>query len=222
MTDANSYMSGFGNSFETEALSGALPVGRNSPQKCSYGLYAEQLSGTAFTMPQAANRRSWLYRIRPGVKHSGRFVRVEQGLVRTAPGARDESSLSLGHLRWAPIPVPERELSFVTGLCTVTTAGDADTRNGMAAHYLFVTRSMHDEYFMNCDGEMLIVVQQNGLRFVTEFGIVEVAPGEICVIPRGVIFRVELTGGPARVRWRKLRRVVHAARSRPHRRKLPC
>ncbi len=198
MSDASSYMSGFGNSFETEALPGALPVGRNSPQKCPYGLYAEQLSGTAFTMPQASNQRSWLYRIRPGVKHAGRFTRVDAGLLRTAPAARDESSLPLGQLRWAPVAIPAGELSFVTGLCTVTTAGDADTRSGMAAHYLFVTRSMRDEYFMNCDGELLIVVQENSLRLVTEFGVIEVSPGEICVIPRGVIFRAELIGGPVR------------------------
>ncbi len=198
MSDASSYMSGFGNSFETEALPGALPVGRNSPQKCPYGLYAEQLSGTAFTMPQASNQRSWLYRIRPGVKHAGRFTRVDAGLLRTAPMARDESSLPLGQLRWAPVAIPAGELSFVTGLCTVTTAGDADTRNGMAAHYLFVTRSMRDEYFMNCDGELLIVVQENSLRLVTEFGVIDISPGEICVIPRGVIFRAQLIGGPVR------------------------
>jgi homogentisate 1,2-dioxygenase len=198
MSDALSYMSGFGNSFESEALPGALPVGRNSPQKCDFGLYAEQLSGTAFTMPQASNQRSWLYRIRPGVKHAGRFTRVDQGLLRTAPAAREESALPLGQLRWGPVPAPDGELSFVTGLCTVTTAGDADTRNGMAAHYLFVTRSMRDEYFMNCDGELLIVVQDNGLRLVTEFGVIEVSPGEICVIPRGVIFRAELIGGAVR------------------------
>lgn len=198
MSDALSYMSGFGNSFETEALPGALPVGRNSPQKCSYGLYAEQLSGTAFTMPQASNQRSWLYRIRPGVKHAGRFARVDIGLLRTAPLARDESQLPLGQLRWGPVPLPQSNLSFITGLCTVTTAGDADTRTGMAAHYLFVTASMRDEYFMNCDGEMLIVVQENELRLATEFGVIDVAPGEICVIPRGVIFRAQLLDGPVR------------------------
>ncbi len=154
--------------------------------------------GTAFTMPQASNQRSWLYRIRPGVKHAGRFTRVDAGLLRTAPAARDESSLPLGQLRWAPVAIPAGELSFVTGLCTVTTAGDADTRSGMAAHYLFVTRSMRDEYFMNCDGELLIVVQENSLRLVTEFGVIEVSPGEICVIPRAVIFRAELIGGPVR------------------------
>jgi homogentisate 1,2-dioxygenase len=192
------YMSGFGNSFETEALPGALPVGLNSPQKCNYGLYAEQLSGTAFTMPQASNRRSWLYRIFPSVKHSGRYERVSPGLLRSAPGAREESSLPIGQLRWGPPPIPQEELTFVTGLRTMTTAGDADARSGMAAHYLFVTRSMRDEYFMNADGEMLVVAQEGALRFLTEFGVIDIAPGEVCILPRGVVFRVELLGGPAR------------------------
>jgi homogentisate 1,2-dioxygenase len=192
------YMSGFGNSFETEALAGALPIGRNSPQKCNYGLYAEQLSGTAFTMPQSQNQRSWMYRIRPSVKHSGRFQKIDKGYLRSAPQAREESELPIGQLRWAPIPVPNEPLTFVSGMRTMTTAGDADTRVGMAAHYVFVTRSMENEYFSNADGEYLIVVQQNSLRFCTEFGEIEVSPGEICVIPRGVIFRVELIDGPAR------------------------
>src|SRR5690349_21663819 len=96
---APGYMSGFGNSFETEALPGALPVGRNSPQKVNYGLYAEQLSGSPFTAPQATNQRSWLYRIRPTVKHSGRYRRIDKGLIRTAPAARDESNLPIGQLR---------------------------------------------------------------------------------------------------------------------------
>lgn len=192
------YMSGFGNSFESEAVSGALPIGINSPQKCNYGLYAEQLSGTAFTMPQASNQRSWLYRIFPSVKHSGAYERVEMGYLRSAPSARDESLLPLGQLRWSPAPVPQEQLTFVQGLRTMTTAGDADTRSGMAVHYLFVTQSMVDEYFINADGELLIVTQQNGLRLVTEFGIIEVHPGEICVIPRGIAFRAELIDGPVR------------------------
>src|SRR3954454_19248856 len=108
------YMSGFGNSFETEALPGALPLGRNSPQKAAYGLYAEQLSGSPFTAPQATNQRSWLYRIRPTVKHSGRYRRVDRGFLRTAPGARDESDSPLGQLRWGPVPIPGDPLSFVS------------------------------------------------------------------------------------------------------------
>src|ERR1700739_109127 len=88
------YMSGFGNSFETETLPGALPLGRNSPQKVRYGLYAEQLSGSPFTSPQATNQRSWLYRIRPSVKHSGTYHRCDNGRMRTAPFARDESGIA--------------------------------------------------------------------------------------------------------------------------------
>jgi len=122
------YMSGFGNSFETEALPGALPLGMNSPQKVNYGLYAEQLSGSPFTAPQATNQRSWLYRVRPTVKHSGRYRRVDKGLIRTAPAARDESGLAIGQLRWDPIPIPGEALTFVTGLRTMTTAGDSDTQ----------------------------------------------------------------------------------------------
>ncbi len=192
------YMSGFGNSFETECLPDVLPRGRNSPQKIAYGLYAEQLSGSPFTAPQATNQRSWLYRIRPSVKHTGRFRKVDKGLIRTAPGARDESDLPLGQLRWSPIPVPQEKLTFITGLRTLTTAGDADTQAGMAAHMLLVTASMTNEYHFNADGEYLIVAQEGALRFFTEFGIIDIAPGEIAVIPRGVTFRCELPGGPAR------------------------
>src|SRR5229473_7602691 len=192
------YMSGFGNSFETEALAGALPIGRNSPQRVKYGLYAEQLSGSPFTAPHETNQRSWLYRIRPTVKHSARYQKIEKGLMRTAPAAREESDLPIGQLRWGPIPIPQETLTFVTGLRTMTTAGDAETRAGMAAHVLLVTASMRNEYFFNADGELLIVAQENKLRFRTEFGVIDIAPGEICVIQRGMIFKVELIDGPAR------------------------
>ena len=192
------YMSGFGNSFETETLPGALPLGRNSPQKVRYGLYAEQLSGSPFTSPQASNQRSWLYRIRPSVKHSGAYRRCDMGLIRTAPFARDESGLAIGQLRWDPVPLPEAEVTFVTGLRTITTAGDADSQAGMAAHLAFVNRAMTNEYFFNADGEMLIVAQLGRLRFQTEFGVIDIAPGEICVIGRGIVFKVAPLDGPAR------------------------
>ena len=192
------YMSGFGNTFETEALAGALPIGRNSPQRVKYGLYAEQLSGSPFTAPQDTNQRSWLYRIRPTVKHSARYRKIDKGLMRTAPAAREESDLPIGQLRWGPIPIPDEKLTFVSGLRTMTTAGDAETRSGMAAHMLLVTESMRNEYFFNADGELLIVAQQNKLRFRTEFGVIDIEPGEICVIQRGMIFRVEIIEGPAR------------------------
>ena len=190
------YMSGFGNTFETEALPGALPVGRNSPQKVNYGLYAEQLSGSPFTAPQATNERSWLYRVRPSVRHTGRFEKIDKGYLRTAP--ERDGDAALGQLRWGPPPIPDTKLTFVTGLHTMTTAGDAETMAGMAAHVLLVTASMEREHFFNADGELLIVAQERSLRFRTEFGVIEIEPGEICIIPRGVIFRVELIDGPAR------------------------
>ncbi len=194
------YMSGFGNGFETEALPGALPLGRNSPQKCAYGLYAEQLSGSPFTAPRTSNERSWLYRIRPTVANWGRFRRVDMPLWRTAPAPNEGGSAEtpLAPLRWDPIAIPSEPLSFVEGVRTMTTAGDAGAQAGMGAHLYFVTRSMQDEYFYNADAEMLVVPQQGSLRFATEFGAIDVEPGEICVIPRGVKIRVELHGGPAR------------------------
>jgi homogentisate 1,2-dioxygenase len=190
-------MSGFGNSFETEALDGALPVGRNSPQKVNYGLYAEQLSGSPFTAPQASNQRSWLYRIHPTVRHAGRFVPIDKRYLRTAP-AHDDVRLPIGQLRWSPVKLPRDDLTFVTGLRTITTAGDADSQSGMASHLMFVTRSMEREHVFNADGEFLFVAQQGRIRFRTEFGVIEIEPGEICVIPRGVIFRVEMVDGPIR------------------------
>ncbi len=190
------YLSGFGNDFATEALPGALPVGRNSPQKCPYGLYAEQLSGSPFTAPRASNQRSWLYRIRPSVRHAGRYRKADAGLWRTAPC--HEAEIPPAQMRWSPAPIPPEPLTFLQGVRTMTTAGDAAAGTGMAAHIYLITQSMADEYFINGDGEMLFVPQQGGLRLATEFGIIEVSPGEIAVIPRGVKIRVELLGEPAR------------------------
>lgn len=189
---ASNLMSGFGNSFESEALQGALPQGRNSPQKCAYGLYAEQLSGTAFTMPQHVNERSWLYRIRPSVRHVGDFRPISASGICTAP-QREPHSLPIGAQRWGAPPIPETETNFIDGMQTMTVAGDADTHSGMAAHIYACNRSMENEYFFNRDGEYLILPQQNGIRIRTEFGVLEAQPGEIIVIPRGVIFSVELT-----------------------------
>ncbi|MGE0629323.1 MAG: homogentisate 1,2-dioxygenase [Hyphomicrobiaceae bacterium] len=191
------YQSGFGNSFATEAVPGALPVGRNSPQRCAYGLYAEQLSGSPFTAPRGANQRSWLYRIRPTVRHHGRFEEIDCGLMRTAP-CTGESHLPIGQLRWSPLELPSKPQTFLEGLVTMTTAGDVNTQAGMAAHVYLATRSMDNAYMFNADGEYLIVPQENGLRLRTEFGVIDVTPGEIAVIPRGVIFSVMLPSGTAR------------------------
>jgi homogentisate 1,2-dioxygenase len=190
------YQSGFGNGFETEALPGALPIGRNSPQRCAYGLYAEQLSGSPFTAPRATNQRSWLYRVRPSVRHLGRFSKADARHWRTAPSV--ESDLPIQPLRWSPVAVPASPQTLIEGMSTVTTAGDADARTGMAAHLYLANRSMSDEVFYNADGETLFVPQHGALRFRTEFGVIEAAPGEIVVIPRGIKFAADLLGPTAR------------------------
>ena len=191
------YMSGFGNDFQTEALPGALPQGMNSPQKCSYGLYAEQLSGTAFTAPNGSNQRSWCYRIRPSVKHMQRTTSIDLAYWKSAPHIENNIT-SLGQYRWDPIPHTKEMLTWLTGMRTMTTAGDVNTQTGMANHTYIVTDSMRDDYFYSADSELLVVPQEGRLRFVTELGVLDIAPQEIAVIPRGLLYRVELLEGPAR------------------------
>src|SRR5688572_1892302 len=177
-----SYMPGFGNDFETESLDGALPQGRNSPQQPAYGLYAEQLSGSPFTAPRGTNERSWLYRIRPSVKHHQRFTPAELPLWKSAPN-QGEHGLTLGQLRWNPTPMPAEKTDFIRGMRTITTAGDVFGQAGMAAHAYVANADMVDDHFFNADGELLVVPQVGGLRFMTEMGVMEVEPGEICVLP---------------------------------------
>ncbi|MDQ7777590.1 homogentisate 1,2-dioxygenase [Paracoccus aminovorans] len=191
------YMPGFGNDFETEALPGALPQGQNSPQKCNYGLYAEQLSGTAFTAPRGQNERTWCYRIRPSVHHTGRFAPIALPYWKTAPNVRDDI-VSLGQYRWDPIPLPEQALTWITGMRTMTTAGDVNIQVGMASHVYLVTQSMQDEYFFSADGELLVVPQEGKLRFCTELGVIDLEPREIAILPRGLVYRVEVLDGPCR------------------------
>ncbi|MEO0370657.1 MAG: homogentisate 1,2-dioxygenase [Pseudomonadota bacterium] len=188
------YMPGWGNDFETEALPGALPQGMNSPQKCDYGLYGEQLSGTAFTSTRP--ERTWCYRIRPSVKHTHRFSKIDLPYWKSAP-AIDPDLTSLGQYRWDPVPV-EDGLNWMTGMRTMTTAGDVNTQTGMAAHIYLVTSSMEDDYFYSADSELLVVPQEGQLRFLTELGVIEVAPKEIAIIPRGLVYRVDVLDGPAR------------------------
>ena len=191
------YMPGFGNDFETEALVGVLPLGQNSPQQCAYGLYAEQLSGSPFTAPRGTNERSWLYRMRPSVQHTSRFTQIELPFWKTAP-CDVQHSRTIGPLRWSPPDVPGGELTFLNGVHTMTTAGDVNTQTGMSAAVYFINTSMVDDYFYNADGELLVVPQQGNLSFFTELGKMTVSPGEICIIPRGLKFKVEVEDGPAR------------------------
>jgi len=187
-------MSGFANEFATEALAGALPVGQNSPQKCPYGLYAEQFSGTAFTAPRHANRRSWLYRIRPAAVHRP-FARIDNGRLSSDFGAVASPP---NQLRWDPLPIPATPTDFVQAIVTMAGNGDPHAQAGCGIHLYAASSSMIDRAFYNADGEMLIVPQQGRLRFLTELGIIDAEPHEIVVIPRGVRFRVELIDAAVR------------------------
>ena len=193
-TESFNYQSGFGNEFATEALAGALPVGQNSPQRAPYGLYAEQLSGTAFTAPRAANRRSWLYRIRPAAMHQP-FRMIANGRIESR---FDATPTPPNQLRWDPLPIPDAPTDFIDGLTTMAGNGDPATMSGCAIHIYAANRSMQDRFFYDADGEMLIVPQEGRLLLVTELGRIAVEPQEVAVIPRGVRFRVELVDGSAR------------------------
>jgi len=190
-----SYLSGFGNEQQSEAIPGALPQGQNAPQTPPRGLYTEQLSGSPFTAPRAQNRRSWLYRIRPSAMQPA-FQQIDNGLLRTAPCG--EAAPSPNRLRWNPLPFPDAPADFIDGLVTIGTNGDAAARNGIGIHVYRATKPMTDRAFYDADGELLIVPQEGRLLLVTEFGPVEAALGEIAIIPRGVKFRVELPDGQAR------------------------
>lgn len=186
------YQTGFGNEFATEAVEGALPIGQNSPQKAPLGLYAEQFSGTAFTAPRAENKRTWKYRIRPSVLHKP-FVQVDNKLFRSTPF--DEVVTTPNQLRWDPIPVPTEPTDFVDGITTIAGNGDSFSQTGIAVHIYTCNKGMGERYFYNADGEMLIVPEKGRLGFLTELGAIQVGPGSVIVIPRGLKFRVEPASG---------------------------
>ncbi len=189
------YLTGFGNEHETEALAGALPVGRFSPQQVAFGLYAEQFSSTAFTAPRAHNRRSWFYRIRPSVLQ-GEFSPYNGKLLETGGG--DTGTVTPNVLRWDPLPLPEEATDFVDGLVTIAVNGDAMAQAGMGIHLYAINQSMRQRFFYCADGELLFIPQAGALRLRTECGRLDVAPGEIAVVPRGMKFAVDLLDASAR------------------------
>ncbi len=180
------YMTGFGNEFSTEAVPGALPVGRNSPQKPPFGLYAEQLSGSSFTAPRGDNRRSWLYRLRPCASHPA-FIPLPHDTLKSGPFGHANPN----RLRWSPLTIPESRTDFIDGLITYAGNGDVASQAGVGIHLYAANASMQRVLF-DADGELLIVPQSGELSIFSEMGVIDVAPLQICVIPRGVRFRVEL------------------------------
>jgi len=189
------YLSGFGNHHATEAVSGALPPGRNSPQRPAYGLYAEQLSGSAFTAPRHENRRSWLYRMRPTAQHLP-FERYAGATLFT----RDTASEPLppNRLRWGAIADPAPNTDWVDGVATMMANGDPTVLEGVAVHVYAANRDMETRIFFDADGELLFIPQLGRLLLLTELGRMEVSPGQIALVPRGVRFRVVLPDGVAK------------------------
>jgi homogentisate 1,2-dioxygenase len=190
------YLNGFGNYFESSSVPGALPIGKNSPQKPALGLYAEVISGTAFTAPRDKNFRTWMYRKQPSVV-TGNFKLLTHSQLKTGAHDTDGVITPPNPFRWQPMAIPEDPTDFITGLHTVAINGDADAQIGVGIHVMLANTSMAHSAFINADGEMLFVPQQGSIRFVTELGILDVAPGEIAVLPRGMAFKV-LVDGPTR------------------------
>jgi homogentisate 1,2-dioxygenase len=191
---SNGYQTGFGGHFESEAVAGALPQGRNSPQRPAFGLYTEQLSGSSFTSPRHENRRSWLYRMRPTADHRPFMAYAGARLFGAAATAEP---LAPNRLRWDPPELPEGT-DFVDGLATMLQARTPEVLEGVAVHVYRATKSMDGRVFVDADGELLIIPQQGTIDLHTELGRIEVAPGSVAIVPRGVKFRVNLPDGEAR------------------------
>ena len=191
MTDALRYMTGFGGHFESEAVDDALPKGRNSPQRPAYGLYAEQVSGSPFTAPRHENRRSWLYRMRPTADHRP-YTRYD-GAKLFAPGPVKEP-LAPNRLRWDPPADLPAGADFLDGLVTMLVNRSPEDLEGVAVHLYRASKSMERRVFVDADGELLILPQSGTIQVVTELGRMELAPGWVALIPRGIKFRVEVDG----------------------------
>ena len=189
------YQTGFGNEFATESVPGVLPKGQSLPQKVALGLYAELWTGTPFTAPRATNRRTWVYRINPSAKHKP-FTEIPARLLRSGPF--DEAPTPPTQLRWDPFPLPDAKTDFVDGLMTLGGNGDPSLQGGIALHVYVANTSMTDRFFYDADGELLIVPQMGSIRVLTELGTLDVTPGEFCVVPRGLRFRVELLDAAVR------------------------
>jgi homogentisate 1,2-dioxygenase len=194
------YNVGFGNHFESEAEKGALVKGRNNPQKAPMGLYGEQLSGTPFTFAKHKNKRSWLYRILPTCKH-GAWKDITEDYsewVSNFNSSTPDLVVSPSQKRWAPQDYIEG--TFINGVRTMMGAGSPDMKDGLSISYFSCTTSMTDKKLAvySSDGDFLIVPQVGTLRITTEFGKLTVGQKEICVIPRGIKFSVDLEGDKAR------------------------
>tara|TARA_R110000772_G_scaffold24895_5_gene65342 strand:- start:1426 stop:2730 length:1305 start_codon:yes stop_codon:yes gene_type:complete len=186
---------GFNNEHQTEALPGALPIGQFNPQRCPYGLYAEQFSTSAFTRPRHENRRTWTYRIRPSIA-MGDFSKIDKGQVRSGPITEVDCPPNV--MRWDALPLPTEATDFIDGLITIAANGDVRGQSGMGIHIYLANKDMDNRSFYSADGELLFIPQQGAFNAITEMGELSIKPGEILVIPRGIKFKIEPLDGPIR------------------------
>jgi homogentisate 1,2-dioxygenase len=189
--EAVKYQDGFGNQFSSEAVAGGLPVGQNSPQRHPLGLYAEQFSGTAFTVPRTEARRTWLYRIAPSAAHPA-YRRMTRQII-----GGEQGPITPNRLRWNAFEIPVEPTDFIDGLIALASTSAADRAEGVSV-YVYAANLSMDRAFFNADGEWLIVPQQGRLRLVTELGLLDIEPQQIAVLPRGLKFSVQLLDQTAR------------------------
>ena len=205
--------------FRRKRCAGALPRDQNTPQRPAFGLYVEELNGTAFTAPRGVSRSTWTYRIRPSAVHKP-FRPIGSRLIRSGPF--NEVPPTPNQLRWRPLPIPTEPTDFVDGIVTLGGNGDPATQSGAAIHVYAANRPMTNRFFYNADGELLIVPQSGTLTLHTELGVLDVPPGHVALVPRGIKFRVELPDGSARgIHLRELRTAPAPARSRTDRHLRP-
>lgn len=188
MKDSKQYLSGFGNYLASEAEKGALPENQNCPQKVAMGLYAEQISGSPFMSVRAENKHTWLYKIRPSVGDYIFKPKVQNTLI----GRSFEKTATPNQLRWTPFEIPKTKTDFVEGLFTIASNGNHESIRGSAAHIYRANTSMVNKVFADNDAELLFVPELGAFKIFTELGELELKPGEICLIPAGIKFKVEL------------------------------
>ena len=187
------YNIGFGNQFESEAEKNVLPKGQNTPKKCNYGLYAEQINGTAFTMPRHKNKRSWFYRCQPSVTHGVLKPTNKYKNIITDFTDKKQIVITPNQLRWKPLK-ENKGKNFLEGLTTFAGAGSPELKNGLCIYGYSFDTSMKNISFYNSDGDFLFVPQKGKLFFITEFGKMIVNQGEIAVLPRGIKYSIEVEG----------------------------
>lgn len=195
MSQNENYLTGFGNYHESEAIAGLLPKGRNSPQKISNGIYAEQINGSAFTMSRESNLRSWFYRTMPSIATSN-YENVEFNNFKTPPFS--DAVVSPEQVRWFPEKDDSTAKDFLSSIVTYAGHGSGESCNGGSVHLFSASKSMGNQYLYNADGDFLIVPYQGTLEIKTEMGTINLEPCEIAVIPRGIRFQANPSNGTAK------------------------